>query len=59
MDKNQIEEELNRMIKRTKDLIDEAYICGYKDGYYECMIHKYKPLEEPKTSKIQVNAQEV
>ena len=55
MDKEQIEKELNEMFGKTKKLIDDAYVCGYKDGYYECMIHKYKPLDEPKRSNIQIS----
>ena len=55
MDKEQIENELSKMFEKTRKLIDDAYVCGYKDGYYECMIHKYKPLKEPKKSGIQIS----
>ena len=56
MDKGQIEKELNDLFEKTKKLVDDAYICGYRDGYYECMIHKYRAKEEdPKiTDVIQV-----
>ena len=42
MDREQIEKEFSEIIEKTKGLIDSAYVCGYRDGYFECMIHKYK-----------------
>ena len=46
MNKTEIEEELNSIFKNIKNIIDNAYICGYRDGYYECMFHKYRAIEE-------------
>jgi len=59
MDKDQIEKELDEIVERTRKLIDDAYVCGYKDGYFECMIHKYKPLKEPKRNEIQISLSDI
>jgi len=47
MDKEQLEREFDEILKRTRKLIDDAYVCGYKDGYFECIVHKHKATEEP------------
>ena len=56
MDRELIELKLAEIQDQTRKLIDEAYISGYKDGYFECMNHKGMamtgayliPKEEPK-----------
>ena len=40
MDKELIEQKLQEIHEETRKLIDEAYVCGYKDGYMECTFHK-------------------
>ena len=40
MDREAIERELKNIIEHTRKLIDDAYICGYQDGYLECTSHK-------------------
>ena len=56
MDRDLVEQKLTEIQNQTMKLIDEAYISGYKDGYFECMNHKGMamtgayliPKEEPK-----------
>ena len=57
MDREQIEEEFNKIFDRAKKLVDDAYVRGYRDGYFECMIHKYAAKQdEPEiTDKVQVS----
>lgn len=40
MDRESIEQRLQEIHEETRKLIDEAYVCGYKDGYMECTFHK-------------------
>ena len=40
MDRELIEEKLRQIQEETRKLIDDAYICGYQDGYLECTSHK-------------------
>ena len=40
MDREIIEQRLLKIQEETRQLIDDAYICGYKDGYFECTCHK-------------------
>lgn len=40
MDRELIEQKLREIQEETRKLIDDAYVCGYKDGYMECTFHK-------------------
>ena len=40
MDRELIEQKLQEIHEETRKLIDDAYVCGYKDGYMECTLHK-------------------
>lgn len=40
MDRGILEQRLLKIQEETRQLIDDAYICGYKDGYFECTCHK-------------------
>ena len=40
MDRDLIEQKLQEIQELTRKLINDAYICGYKDGYFECTYHK-------------------
>ena len=51
MDKEQIEKELNDICDKTKKIIDDAYVRGYRDGYFECMLHKYAAKQEDEEIK--------
>ena len=61
MNKDQIEEILNELSDSTRKLIDDAYVCGYKDGYLECIANKYKELnrEKTQTNTIQLSLTDI
>lgn len=40
MNRELIEQKLREIQEETRKLIDDAYVCGYKDGYMECTFHK-------------------
>ena len=46
MGRGEIEKELNSLFEKTKKLVDDAYVKGYKDGYFECIVHKYASKQE-------------
>ena len=45
MDKELIEQTLQAIHEETRKLINDAYICGYKDGYLECVNQKGRTQE--------------
>ena len=60
MDRDAIEKELEYILERTKELIDHAYMCGYKDGYCECIGTKNKINNENMNKKaIQISVLDV
>lgn len=46
MDREFIEQRLLKIQEKTRKLIDDAYVCGYKDGYLECTCHKGLAMNE-------------
>ena len=40
MDRELIEQKIQEIQEGIRKLIDDAYVCGYKDGYMECTLHK-------------------
>ena len=46
MDRELIENKLQEIQEETRKLINDAYICGYKDGYLECTCHKGMAMNE-------------
>lgn len=60
MNREQIEDELDEIMNKTRKLIEDAYICGYRDGYIECITHKYKDAhrDESNSRRIQVSLPE-
>lgn len=52
MNREKIEEELARLQEETRKLIDEAYMCGYKDGYVECVNSKNRVKNMDETRKV-------
>ena len=46
MDREQVERELSETFSNIKKIIDDAYVSGYKDGYFECMVHKHNAFDE-------------
>ena len=52
MDRDAIEKELEIIMERTRKLINDAYVCGYKDGYCECIGTRSKINNEIKDKKF-------
>ena len=46
MDRELIEKKIRDIQEEIRKLIDDAYICGYKDGYLECTCHKGMVMNE-------------
>ena len=61
MDRNTNEKELESILERTRKLIDDAYMCGYKDGYCECIRTKNKVKSETQNNKrvIQLSVSDI
>lgn len=51
MDREVIEKEINDISESIRKLIDEAYMCGYKDGYCGCINAKVRVNNEDKERK--------
>ena len=45
MDRELVEENLSKVFEETRKIINDAYVAGYKDGYFECMMHKHMSEE--------------
>ena len=51
MDRELIEEQISNIQEQIRDLIDKAYMCGYKNGYIDCLNAKCKNQNRERTER--------